>query len=90
MAAPAASKAVKAPAPVAHEQRRVPPTPPAEPSATQTRRPVAGLLVPVNGMPPWLEDVLLAAGLLAGTAFAAEPAVALTRRRRKSGDRSAK
>ena len=33
-------------------------------------------------MPRWLEDVLLAAGLLAATAFAAELAAALTRRRR--------
>jgi LysM repeat protein len=35
-----------------------------------------------GGMPRWLEDVLLAAGVLAATAFAAEPAAALTRRRK--------
>jgi LysM repeat protein len=35
-----------------------------------------------GGMPRWLEDVLLAAGVLAATAFAAEPAAALARRRR--------
>jgi hypothetical protein len=33
-------------------------------------------------MPRWLEDVLLAAGLLAATAFALELAAALNRRRR--------
>jgi LysM repeat protein len=36
-----------------------------------------------GGMPRWLEDVLLAAGVLAATAFAAEPAAALARRRRR-------
>jgi hypothetical protein len=36
-------------------------------------------------MPRWLEDVLLAAGVLAATAFAAEPAAALARRRKASG-----
>ena len=35
-----------------------------------------------GGMPRWLLDVLLAAGVLAATAFAAEPAAALARRRR--------
>ena len=35
-------------------------------------------------MPRWLEDVLLAAGVLAATAFAAEPAAALARRRRQA------
>jgi hypothetical protein len=36
-------------------------------------------------MPRWLEDVLLAAGVLAATAFAAEPAAAFARRRRQAG-----
>jgi hypothetical protein len=36
-------------------------------------------------MPRWLEDLLLAAGVLAATAFAAEPAVALARRRKVAG-----
>ena len=40
--------------------------------------------IPAGGMPRWLEDVLLAAGVLAATAFAAEPAAALTRRRKAS------
>jgi LysM repeat protein len=39
---------------------------------------------PTGGMPRWLEDVLLAAGVLAATAFAAEPAAALARRRRQA------
>jgi LysM repeat protein len=39
---------------------------------------------PAGAMPRWLEDVLLAAGVLAVTAFAAEPAAALARRRRQS------
>jgi hypothetical protein len=34
-------------------------------------------------MPRWLLDVLLAAGVLAATAFVAEPAAALARRRRR-------
>jgi len=38
-----------------------------------------------GGMPRWLEDVLLAAGVLAATAFAAEPAAALARRRKATG-----
>jgi hypothetical protein len=36
-------------------------------------------------MPRWLQDVLLAAGVLAATAFIAEPAAALARRRRGTG-----
>jgi LysM repeat protein len=47
-----------------------------------SRHPAAGVLTPAGGMPQWLEDVLLAVGLLAATAFAAEPAAALARRRR--------
>jgi hypothetical protein len=34
-------------------------------------------------MPPWLEDVLLAAGLMAAAAYAAEPVVVLARHRRE-------
>ena len=49
-----------------------------------SRHPAAGVLTPVGGMPQWLEDVLLAVGLLAATAFAAEPAAALARRRRSA------
>jgi LysM repeat protein len=46
-----------------------------------SRRPAAGVLTPAGGMPQWLQDVLLAVGLLAATAFAIEPAAALARRR---------
>jgi LysM repeat protein len=45
--------------------------------------------VPAGGMPAWLRDVLLAAGVLAATAFAAEPAAAVARRRRDAGGRGA-
>jgi hypothetical protein len=41
-------------------------------------------------MPRWLEDVLLATGLLAAASFAAEPFAVLARRRRQRGDQSAK
>ena len=43
------------------------------------------LVVQAVGMPRWLEDVLVAAGVLAATAFAAEPAAALARRRKATG-----
>ena len=45
--------------------------------------PVTG--VAAGGMPRWLEDLLLASGVLAATAFAAEPAAALARRRKVAG-----
>jgi len=47
----------------------------------RSRRPAADVLAPAGGMPQWLQDVLLAVGLLAATAFAIEPAAALARRR---------
>jgi LysM repeat protein len=40
---------------------------------------------PAGGMPRWLLDLLIAAGILAATAFAAEPAAALARRRKGAG-----
>jgi len=40
-------------------------------------------------MPPWLEDTLLAAGLLAAAAYATEPVAVLARRRRLRGGRPA-
>jgi hypothetical protein len=48
-----------------------------------------GHVTAAGGMPRWLEDVLLAAGVLAATAFAAEPAAALARRRRRRPARPA-
>jgi LysM repeat protein len=44
--------------------------------------PATGAKAPAGGMPRWLEDVLLAAGLLAASAFFVELAAALTHRRR--------
>jgi hypothetical protein len=40
-------------------------------------------------MPGWLLDTLLATGLLAATAYAAEPVAVLARRRRQRNDQSA-
>lgn len=77
-ATPAASKTAKASAPVTTE-----PTP-----VTQSHSPIADILPPFSGMPRWLEDILLATGLLAATAFAAEPVAVLARRRRQRGDQS--
>ena len=79
-ATPAASKTAKASAPVTTE-----PTP-----VTQSHSPTADILPPFSGMPRWLEDILLATGLLAATAFAAEPVAVLVRRRRQRGDQSTK
>jgi LysM repeat protein len=56
---------------------------PAHARSTHLTAPVTG--VAAGGMPRWLEDLLLAAGVLAATAFAAEPAVALARRRKVAG-----
>jgi hypothetical protein len=89
-AAPAAGKPANASAPAATEPTPVSRTPSARPSATQTHRPAADILSPVSGMPRWLEDVLLAAGLLAATAYATEPVAVLARRRRQRGDQSTK
>ena len=59
---------------------RSPQQAPAPAGGSRAVRPAA----PAGGMPRWLEDVLLAAGVLAATAFAAEPAAALARRRRRA------
>jgi len=65
------------------------PQPPASAAATPTApasaRPPAPAKAPVpatGGLPRWLEIVLLTAGVLIGTAFLAEPILAITRRRR--------
>ena len=55
---------------------------PAGSRASQHLTAPGGATVPATGMPPWLGDVLIAAGVLAATAFAAEPATALARRRK--------
>jgi LysM repeat protein len=80
-------QAPRAPTP-ARPRHQVSPAP-AQPShqaspvharSTQLTAPVTG--VAAGGLPRWLEDLLLAAGVLAATAFAAEPAAALARRRK--------
>ena len=95
--APAAGQTARVPAataakPTAVAVKPIPvsPTPSARPSATQSQRPIADILPPLSGMPRWLEDVLLAAGLMAATAYAAEPVAVFARRRRQRGDRSAR
>jgi LysM repeat protein len=50
--------------------------------ASNRLTPKAGATAPARGMPRWLEDVLLAAGLLGATAFATEPFASFVRRRR--------
>ncbi len=54
-------------------------------TAPASARPSAPAKAPVpatGGLPRWLEIVLLAAGVLIGTAFLTEPVLAITRRRR--------
>jgi hypothetical protein len=53
------------------------PAPASAPTATLTAPSHA--TAPAGGMPRWLEDVLLTAGLLGASAFAAEPAAARAR-----------
>jgi LysM repeat protein len=74
-----AHKAPRHQAPAASRPRSPQQAPAGGPRAGRAGR--AG--APAGGMPRWLEDVLLAAGVLAATAFAAEPAAALARRRRR-------
>ena len=63
------------------------PGPPRVPAAAAAAAPAGGghrpgpVRVPAAGMPSWLRAVLLAAGLLIGAAFAAEPVLAVRRRR---------
>ena len=82
-----ALKSSFAPAPASAPRSAGTPVPTANAAAGRTgsRRPAAGVMAPAGGMPRWLEDVLLAVGLLAATAFAAEPAAALARRRQAAG-----
>jgi LysM repeat protein len=98
--APAASRAPRsprqAPASVPAASRTL--HPPRQAPAPAGRQPAsrgiapghASAPAPAGGMPRWLEDVLLAVGVLAATAFAAEPAAALARRRRPTPPRAAR
>jgi hypothetical protein len=81
-------QATPAPAQPRHQASPAPAQPGHQASPVRARSshltaPVTG--VAAGGMPRWLEDLLLAAGVLAATAFAAEPAAALARRRKVAG-----
>ena len=76
--APAQPRHQASPAPAKPKQ-----APPAQAQPTHLTAPVTRTAA--RGMPRWLEDVLLAAGVLAATAFAAEPAAAIARRRKGTG-----
>jgi hypothetical protein len=76
-----------APAPPPHQAAPTAPAGnPRQPSGltapSHATAPASGAKAPAGGMPRWLEDVLLAAGLLAASAFFVELAAALTHRRR--------
>src|SRR5580692_4375500 len=87
---PGAVLTVPVPAPVPHAAPAPPPAssspPPAPPSAPAGSRPSpqpARTSAPAAaGLPQWLKTMLLAAGLLIGAAFLAEPVLLLRRRRR--------
>ena len=76
---PAPAKPKQAP-PVQAQPKQAPPV---QAQPTHLTAPVTRTAA--RGMPRWLEDVLLAAGVLAATAFAAEPAAAIARRRKGTG-----
>jgi len=73
-----------APAPPATRPARPHPVPP-PPSAGSGHRPApTGTAAPAaSGMPRWLKTMLLAAGLVVGAAFLAEPVLLVFRRRRR-------
>ena len=73
-----------APAPPATRPGRPHPVPP-PPSAGSGHRPApTGTGAPAaSGMPQWLKTMLLAAGLVVGAAFLAEPVLLVLRRRRR-------
>jgi LysM repeat protein len=86
--APAQPRHQASPAPAKPKQAPPVQAQPKQASPVQTQP--THLTAPVTrtaarGMPRWLEDVLLAAGVLAATAFAAEPAAAIARRRKGTG-----
>jgi len=80
---PAPAPAVSGPAPRQH------PAPPSA-AAGSGHRPPMGTAAPGGaGMPSWLKILLLAAGLLTGAAFLAEPVLVFRRRRRRAATRAA-
>jgi LysM repeat protein len=75
--------------PAHHRQAK--PAPPATHAAPSHRAPQTRTSAPATaGMPGWLRIMLLAAGLLIGTAFLAELVLAIARRRRQASARNAK
>ena len=74
--------------------RRRPEPPPGRAAGTSPRPgraagPGRGHQSPVAGMPSWLTAMLLAAGLIAGAAFAAEPVLLIRRRHRRAATAAA-
>ena len=80
--APASAPAPASPQPSASAQSAAPARPGASPAASANPRTAQASGSAVAGLPRWLEIVLVAAGLLIGTAFLTEPALAIARRRR--------
>ena len=74
-----ASASAQPSAPARSTAAAQPPTPTA---ANRHSRPAQANPSAVAGLPRWLEIVLVAAGLLIGTAFLTEPTLAIARRRR--------
>ena len=87
---PGAVLTVPVPAPVPHAapapppaSSSPPPAPPSAPAGSRPSPPPARTSAPAAaGLPQWLKTMLLAAGLLIGAAFLAEPVLLLRRRRR--------
>jgi len=77
--------------PAASPGRRLPPAPSSSAPAGSGHRPLpTGTGAPAAaGMPQWLKTMLLAAGLLIGAAFLAEPVLLILRRRRQVATRAA-
>jgi hypothetical protein len=58
------------------------------PPTTPINNPIADILAPFTGMPPWLVDILLATGLVVAAAYGTEPVLVLARRRQQRGGQS--
>jgi LysM repeat protein len=76
------------PSPRPARRRQAQPTPPATHAASPHHAPQTSTTAPA-GMPGWLRIMLLAAGLLIGTAFLGELVLAIARRRRQASARNA-
>jgi LysM repeat protein len=83
-----AAPARPSPRPAGHHQAK--PAPPATHATAPNQAPQPRTSAPATGgMPQWLLIMLLAAGLLIGTAFLAELVLAIARRRRQAMARNA-